>query len=67
MPYLTTPLDADQFWVRIAVTIAVGIGCAIFGKERIPQADSPRKPASTRPRSDAGCLLLAVTDSPRSP
>ena len=29
-------LDADHFWVRIAVTIAVGIGLVAFGKEKIP-------------------------------
>jgi membrane protease YdiL (CAAX protease family) len=28
-------LDADHFWVRIAVTIAVGIGVVAFGKEKI--------------------------------
>jgi len=44
MPYLTTLLDADHFWVGIAV----GIGCATFGKVRIPQAASARKPASIR-------------------
>ena len=31
-----TLLDADHFWVRIAVTIAVGIGLVAFGKEKIP-------------------------------
>ena len=30
-----TLLDADHFWVRIAVTIAVGIGVVAFGKEKI--------------------------------
>jgi len=27
----------DYFWVRIAVTIAVGIGCAAFGGRRDEQ------------------------------
>ena len=30
-------LDADHFWVRIVVTIAVGIGLAAFGNRRTPQ------------------------------
>jgi len=29
-------LDADYFWVRVAVTMAVGIGLVAFGKEKIP-------------------------------
>jgi membrane protease YdiL (CAAX protease family) len=31
-----TLLDADHFWVRIAVTIAVGIGCVALGKKKTP-------------------------------
>jgi len=31
-----TLLDADHFWVRIAVTVALGVGLVAFGKEKIP-------------------------------
>ena len=38
-----TLLDADHFWVRLAVTIAVGIGVVAFGSRRSAKAEPPRK------------------------
>ena len=37
-----TLLDADHFWVRLAVTIAVGIGVVAFGSRRSAKAEPPR-------------------------